>query len=289
MKSGKLYIKYLRGIFIMANKFNPPLTLNEVNQCFDNITVTDVINPGGQGAVFKAKDNQRKLFLKIYYSYLTIRAEREVEKLKKLSNEYFIKLFDYGYVELREDKCFYSLTEFIDGKSLRKIINKRTLNDVGMKDLIVVMGKAIDELWSFDIVHRDIKPENIMKTEDDDYKLIDLGIAKHRDLKTITQSGAIVGTLPYMSPEQIKGRKNLTLRSDLFALGIVLYEAYTGKHPFIHNPFAIGKIDPVPIESINPEVDKTIVEVINKLLKPKAIERPVSGEEIINYLFGGKE
>lgn len=92
-----------------------------------------------------------------------------------------------------------------------------------------------------------------------------------------------------MSPEQIKGRKNLTLRSDLFALGIVLYEAYTMKHPFIHNPYAIGEIDPAPIESINPKADKTIVEVINKLLEPKAIERPVSGEEIINYLIGGEE
>jgi len=283
-----LYIKYLRGIFIMASKFNPPLTLDEVDQYFDNLTITDVIIPGGQGAVFKAKDNQKKLFLKIYYSHLTIRAEREVEKLKKLSNEYFIQLYDYGYVELREDECFYSLTEFIDGESLRKIINKRALNDEEMKELIVVMGKAIDQLWSFDIVHRDIKPENIMKTEDD-YKLIDLGIAKHRDLKTITQSGAIVGTLPYMSPEQINGRKNLTLRSDLFALGIVLYEVYTGKHPFIHNPYTIGKIDPAPIESINPKADKKIVEVINKLLKPKAIERPVSGEEIINYLIGGEE
>lgn len=106
---------------------------------------------------------------------------------------------------------------------------------------------------------------------EDDFILIDLGIAKHHDLSTITKTGMAVGTPVYMSPEQLAARKNITLKSDLFSLGIVLYEAYTGQHPYGFEYTMIGRINPTPIKSARLNYDNKIANIINYLLKTRSI------------------
>lgn len=176
------------------------LTLDEVDDLFENYSVINSLESGAQGFVFKVKKEEEVLFLKIYKPDMKIRAEREVEKLKELNSPYFVDLIDSGNIQRGDKDYYYAVTDFISGENLKNVIEVRELEDSEMRKLIISMCKAIDQLWEHDIVHRDIKPANIMKREDD-FILIDLGIAKHHDLSTITKTGMAVGTPVYMSPE----------------------------------------------------------------------------------------
>lgn len=260
------------------------LTLDKVDNLFDDYSVVESLESGAQGFVYKVEKEEKELFLKIYKADMTIRAEREVEKLKKLESPYFVDLIDSGIIRIKNKDYYYAITEFISGENLKNVLDIRPLDDSEIKKLIISMCRAIDLLWEYDIVHRDIKPANIMKTETD-FILIDLGIAKHHDLSTITKTGMAVGTPVYMSPEQLAARKNITLKSDLFSLGIVLYEAYTGKHPYGFNYTLIGRITPTPIRSARLIYNEKIVNIINYLLKKRPIDRPFSGREVIEYLM----
>jgi len=262
------------------------LTLDEVDDLFEDYSVVDSLESGAQGFVFKVKREEEELFLKIYKPDMKIRAEREVEKLKELDSPYFVDLIGSGNIQIGDKDYYYAVTDFISGENLKNVIKGRKLEDFEMRKLIISMCRAIDQLWEHDIVHRDIKPANIMKREDD-FILIDLGIAKHHDLSTITKTGMAVGTPVYMSPEQLAARKNITLKSDLFSLGIVLYEAYTGQHPYGFNYTMIGRINPTPIKSARLNYDNKIANIINYLLKTRPIDRPFSGKEVIEYLMEG--
>ncbi|TDS25642.1 serine/threonine protein kinase [Halanaerobium congolense] len=262
------------------------LTLDEVDDLFEDYSVVDSLESGAQGFVFKVKREEEELFLKIYKPDMKIRAEREVEKLKELDSPYFVDLIDSGNIQIGDKDYYYAVTDFISGENLKNVIKVRKLEDFEMRKLIISMCRAIDQLWENDIVHRDIKPANIMKREDD-FILIDLGIAKHHDLSTITKTGMALGTPVYMSPEQLAARKNITLKSDLFSLGIVLYEAYTGQHPYGFEYTMIGRISPTPIKSARLNYDNKIANIINYLLKTRPIDRPFSGKEVIEYLMEG--
>jgi len=262
------------------------LTLDEVDDLFEDYSVVDSLESGAQGFVFKVKREEEELFLKIYKPDMKIRAEREVEKLKELDSPYFVDLIDSGNIQIGDKDYYYAVTDFISGENLKNVIKVRKLEDFEMRKLIISMCRAIDQLWEHDIVHRDIKPANIMKREDD-FILIDLGIAKHHDLSTITKTGMALGTPVYMSPEQLAARKNITLKSDLFSLGIVLYEAYTGQHPYGFEYTMIGRISPTPIKSARLNYDNKIANIINYLLKTRPIDRPFSGKEVIEYLMEG--
>jgi serine/threonine-protein kinase len=262
------------------------LTLDEVDDLFEDYSVVDSLESGAQGFVFKVKREEKELFLKIYKPDMKIRAEREVEKLKELDSPYFVDLIDSGNIQIGDKDYYYAVTDFISGENLKNVIKVRKLEDFEMRKLIISMCRAIDQLWENDIVHRDIKPANIMKREDD-FILIDLGIAKHHDLSTITKTGMALGTPVYMSPEQLAARKNITLKSDLFSLGIVLYEAYTGQHPYGFEYTMIGRISPTPIKSARLNYDNKIANIINYLLKTRPIDRPFSGKEVIEYLMEG--
>jgi len=145
------------------------------------------------------------------------------------------------------------------------------------------ISQAIDELWNLRIVHRDIKPGNILVGELNTVYLIDLGVAKHLDKETVTTEGYTLGTPGYMSPEQAIGRKGLTLKSDMFSLGIVLYEALTGLHPFNNNQYLIGRINPRRLGDIK-KVRPELIEVIENMLALHPTERPSSGISIRNRL-----
>lgn len=117
------------------------------------------------------------------------------------------------------------------------------------------------------------------------FTVIDLGVAKHLDEKTITMFGTTPGTPGYMAPEQTRGRKNLTLRVDLFALGVVGYEALTGVHPFGYNQLLIGRIAPAKpgtLAKVSPDMEALIMQ----MLQPNPLYRPESGAQIITRLGG---
>jgi serine/threonine-protein kinase len=136
------------------------------------------------------------------------------------------------------------------------------------------VSRGIEAMWAKKVVHRDIKPGNVMQGKSGGFKIIDLGVAKHLDEKTITAFGTWCGTWGYMSPEQAIGRGGLTFRSDLFALGILAYEVSSGLHPYNRDQQVIMTVQmPPPLSSVA-KVSPEVESLVGRLLQPNAMLRP---------------
>jgi serine/threonine-protein kinase len=195
------------------------------------------LGSGAMGAVYRATYTKtgQKVAVKIITPGLgasgqaIARFEREVSVLKQLKHPNIVRLLANG---LQKNPPFYVM-EYIDGESLDRVLARRgryTWEEVLEfgKQLCAALKHAHDQ----GIIHRDLKPSNLMLTANGIIKLTDFGIAKDLDVTQLTQANCTVGTAAYMSPEQCKGERNLTHKSDLYSLGILFYELVTGKKPF---------------------------------------------------------
>src|SRR5947209_7975910 len=158
------------------------------------------------------------------------RFEREAAILKQLKHPNIVRLFGSG----RSHKTVYYAMEYIEGESMDHVMERRgryTWEEV------VTLGQqlcqALQHAHEQGIVHRDLKPSNLMMCRDGTLKLTDFGIAKDLDVTQLTSANCTVGTASYMSPEQCRGERDLTYKSDLYSLGCVLYELLTGRKPFL--------------------------------------------------------
>lgn len=272
----------------MANPFEPLLTTDEVDCSFDQYRIIDVLGGGGQGSVFRGIDlrNDKEVAVKLYSpNQLIKRAELEVSKLEKVDSPNLANVVEHGYIRLRETNCYFVTTRYLEGSDLKEVLDKRNLTPEETRKLLIDMLSAIDDLWRLRVVHSDLKPANILHLSTGDFILIDLGFAKHLDNETITMGQVIYGTWGYIAPEQLRGRRNLTLRADMFALGVLAYEALTGIHPYHRNQDLIfhGKLQVTPIKNLI-EIDETLSKSIHWLMESNPLKRPVSGKKIIDIL-----
>ncbi len=190
---------------------------------------------GAIGAVFLARYKTGQLVaLKFIGAGVTNpkafdRFEREAEILKQLKHPNIVRLFGHG----KHQKLPYYAMEYIEGQTLAEVLQRR--GKLPWEE-VVALGKqlcaALQYAHELGIVHRDLKPSNLMVQPDGTLKLTDFGIAKDLDSTQLTSEQCTVGTASYMSPEQCKGDRSLTHRSDLYSLGVVLYEMLTGHKPF---------------------------------------------------------
>ena len=194
----------------------------------------DVLGEGGMGTVYRAHDPtlDRPAAVKV------IRAKslspegkerflREARACSRINHPNIITVYAAG----EEDGAPYMAMELIDGDTLRAIIDKGPIDWRTATRWVVQLLDALQRLHAENIVHRDLKPENIMVTREGVIKLMDFGLAHLTSETAITQEGTTLGTVPYMSPEQVLGRK-LDARSDLFSLATIFHEMLTGMHPF---------------------------------------------------------
>jgi eukaryotic-like serine/threonine-protein kinase len=189
---------------------------------------------GGQGLVFEGKVHGRKAAIKLYFpGQVQLRIQREVDALGQLSSPSIVRLLWSGHLDTVEHgKISVVATDFVDGVSLSEHISRTgPLDDDALGELILDVARAIREFWMFRIVHRDIKPDNIMLKTEGGACVIDLGLARHLNQASLTALGASWGTLGYLSPEQCNGQRQLTCKSDIFALGVTCIEAGVGGHP----------------------------------------------------------
>jgi serine/threonine protein kinase len=269
-----------------------------------NCQIIEKINEGGTAFIYKAHNIPFDLdrVVKILKPSLMdeedffIRFRQEAQLTARLDHPNILRVFDTGEV----NGYFYMEMEYIAGQTLREYMI--TNPKIGERDILSIglqVTKALQYAHNVEIsgpsgevihgiLHRDIKPENIMITPGKLVKLMDFGAAKPLNITSNTMQGMIVGTFHYMSPEQLAGGK-LDVRSDFFSLGIVMYELFTNKKPFIGENLTglIQKINEckyVKIKKIRPSISALTEELIDKLLSKNPDHRPSSEKEILEDL-----
>jgi serine/threonine-protein kinase len=209
----------------------------------DRFVVERLIGTGGMGAVYLARDEKlgEPVALKVIRNMQTVdphvfdRFKREVTMARRISHPNVVRLHDLG----ESEQILFISMEYVQGESLRDVM-KRTgaLPPEGVRSTVAQICDGLEAAHIAGVVHRDLKPENILLAAEGRVKIIDFGIAKMSDLEGMTATRFILGTPRYMAPEQIRGR-TVDARADLYALGIVTYEALAGSPPF-DGPSAIA-------------------------------------------------
>lgn len=218
--------------------FDPPIA--NVQQAFPNLTGVVRLGAGGQKIVYTAAHPQHaKVALKIVRPHSareTERTLREVQAAQRLSGPHFAKVHETAVCKVAGEDCIVIYEEFIDGEPLRDCIGRGPVPLLRVRDVSQLLLQALEQVEKAKLVHRDIKPENVILETSGRVILIDFGIARHLDQKSITSTYDFLGpmTLGYCSPEQITNQKrSISIRTDFFALGVVMYEMCTGENPFL--------------------------------------------------------
>ena len=255
--------------------------------------ITEEIAQGGMSVVYKALDLNLNRYDAIKVLNEEFASDKEIlERFKQeanavafLSHPNIVNIYNVG----SEGNIHYIVMEYVKGRTLKEIINlKGHLSNEETLNYSYQMARALESAHNSNIIHRDIKPQNIIITKDGLVKVTDFGIAKHSDSATITNSGKIIGSAHYFSPEQARG--NMTdRRSDIYSLGITMYEMVTGSVPFdAESPITIALKHmqenlPSP-RKLNPKVSEGLEKVIMRATEKNPIERYQKIEDMMSDL-----
>ena len=265
--------------------------------------LTEKLGEGGMGIVWRAFDTRldRDVAIKFLHSSVLhdpdrlARFEREAKAVAALNHPNIVTIYS---VE-EADGCRFFTMELVRGKTLSALIPRDGLPLDRVLEVAVPLADALGAAHAAGITHRDLKPSNIMVGDDGRVKILDFGLAKFRraaspsitsglPTRTVSQAGSVSGTVPYMSPEQLRGRP-LDPRSDIFSLGVVLYEMATGRRPFDGDTPAdlvasILKDAPGPITDINPGYPHHFARIVNHCLEKEPERRPQSAADLRDEL-----
>jgi eukaryotic-like serine/threonine-protein kinase len=260
----------------------------------DNYEIERLVARSGMASIYRAKDTRSGLpvALKIPHPeaeadpLLFDRFRREEEIGKKLDHPAVMKVY-----ENEEKRRIYMVLEWVDGRLLRQIlIEQKKLPVERAVRMTLSILDALEYIHSHGVVHRDLKPENIMVGEGDTIKLIDFGIAMKEDARrlTFTEMSPTLGTPDYISPEQVKGKRG-DPRSDIYSMGVILYEMLTGKLPF-SGPSPLAAMNdrllnhPVPPRVADPSVSPQLQEIIYRALARDPKNRYATAREFLHDL-----
>ncbi|MFC1854228.1 serine/threonine protein kinase, partial [candidate division CSSED10-310 bacterium] len=250
--------------------------------------IVEIIGEGGMGTVYKALDTiiRRHVAIKMMtetrFDQETSRKRffREAQAIGQLQHPNIIMIHDAGEYK----RMPYLVVEFLDGDDLGALLRNNSLPPT--KDLYAILidiCSALEYSHQQGIIHRDIKPANIFYLKSGTAKLVDFGISKMSDT-LYTRTGTLLGTIHYMSPEQIEG-KDVDYRTDIFSLGVVMYEMFCRKRPFEGNTYSeiLTKIllsEPQPFEPLDGSISPVLSSIINKSLEKKNENRYQSASEL---------
>jgi tetratricopeptide (TPR) repeat protein/predicted Ser/Thr protein kinase len=252
-----------------------------------------LLGQGGMGAVYKARDTEldRMVALKIIRPELTTNPEilkrfkQELILARQVTHRNVIRIFDLG----QADGFKFITMEYLEGRDLRAVIREKgKLPPEEAARIILQICRALEAAHSEGVIHRDLKPQNIMLDANGRAYVMDFGIARSAYLPGMTQTGALVGTPEYMSPEQAKGEK-LDERSDLFSLGTILYELVIGQSPYYSDtPLATlwKRIQEKakPLDEVDPTIPKPLSDIVAKALEIEPENRFASASQFAQHL-----
>ncbi|UCF36057.1 MAG: protein kinase [Acidobacteriota bacterium] len=272
-----------------------------VGQIVAQYRIEQKLGAGGMGEVYLAEDTRldRKVALKVLPPDLQqdpvarMRFLREAKSAAALDHPFICKIFE----TVQEEGLDLIVMEFVEGETLEERFRQGPLEIEEALPIAIEVAEALEKAHDRGIVHRDLKPANIMLTREGHAKVMDFGLAKRldtgnagteADLTELTREGTTLGTISYMSPEQLRGEP-VDGRSDIFSLGIILYEMFSGNHPFrrpsqMETVGAILHRTPIVVSSLNSDVPEEVSQLIETCLFKDVEQRFQSMRELRNGL-----
>jgi serine/threonine protein kinase/beta-lactam-binding protein with PASTA domain len=257
--------------------------------------ILEQLGGGGMAIVYKGRDTllNRLVTIKVLRPEFTSdedfvqRFRREAQAVARLSHPNIVSIYDVGW----EEQIHYLVMEYVEGDNLKNLIRSQGTIPPGQAvEFALQISDALQHAHENDIVHRDVKPQNILITREGRAKLTDFGIAKEATTATLTQTDTVVGSVHYISPEQAKG-ETAEPASDIYSLGIVMYEMVTGKLPFQgETPIAVAlkQIQDIPERptSINPALPQRLENIILRAMAKKPVDRYENARQLSIELGG---
>ena len=288
------------GLSEIFTEYDAAVNQSQQTQQFGRYQIVKELGRGGMGVVYEAVDPKlkRNVALKIIGQTIMddrsrIRFEREASLMARLDHTNIVKIFDIG----EEHGRYFFTMELLSGPNLGKLL-ETNLPLPQLVPLLLHATRAVHYAHQQGIIHRDLKPANIMVINETMPKVMDFGLAKEVQGagQQLSQSHEIVGTPEYMSPEQVGGNtKEIDAQSDVYALGIILYQMLTGKTPFASsNPmnmlYRIAYVEPTPPSRIYPKISKELEAICLKAIEKEKNQRYLTAaqlaDDLQNYLDG---
>jgi serine/threonine protein kinase/tetratricopeptide (TPR) repeat protein len=259
----------------------------------DRFEILQLLGQGGMGAVYKGRDLELERFVALKlirpdlasHPEILRRFKQELILAREVTHRNVIRIFDLGQAQ----GIKFITMEYVEGRDLRGLIHEKTkFTTEEAVPIVLQICAALDAAHNAGVVHRDLKPQNVMVDKDGRVYVMDFGIARSLETPGMTQTGALMGTPEYMSPEQAKGEK-VDARSDLFALGIIIYEMLTGISPFKADTamammFKRTQERATSLAQLNLGIPPIVSDIVAKTLEIKPDERYQTARAVINDL-----
>ena len=252
--------------------------------------ILQILGEGGMGAVYKARDRElnRMVALKVIrpdlagHQAIIDRFKQELLLATQVTHKNVIRIYDLS----EADGMKFITMEYVEGEDLRGLMQQKgKLTPDEAVEIMQQTCRALEAAHSAGIIHRDLKPQNIMRDKTGRILVMDFGLARTLEGDGMTQTGALVGTMDYMSPEQALG-KDLDQRSDVFALGLIFYELLTGKMPYKADSVVASLLKrtqerAAPVSSHDASIPKPLSNIVGKCMEPDLKLRYQSSAEIL--------
>jgi serine/threonine protein kinase len=254
--------------------------------------IEEVVGRGGMGIVYKAEDTRLKRHVALKFLPPELIQDEEAKERFILEAQTAAALAHPNICTIHEineqDGESFIAMEYVEGQNLKAKIEKGLLATEEALDIAIQVAQGLDEAHKKGIIHRDIKSANIMITQKGQAKIMDFGLAKIKGTTLLTREGTTLGTVAYMSPEQARGEK-VNHRTDIWSLGVVLYEMVSGEFPFKGDReasilYSVVHEEPRPLKGIKRDLPAELQQIINRALKKKPESRYASAEEMLKDL-----
>jgi len=266
-----------------------------IGKTISHYKIIEKLGSGGMGVVYKAQDTKLDRFVALKFLPPHLGQDEENKKrfiyeakaASALDHPNICTIYE---IDETEDGRMFIAMACYEGASLKDRIEGGALGIDATLDIAIQIAQGLAKAHSKEIIHRDIKPANVLITEDGTVKIVDFGLAKLAGRTMLTKEGTTLGTIAYMSPEQTQGTE-VDHRTDIWALGVVLYEMLTGDHPFKGDyeqavMYSIMNEDPEPLRKVNPAVPPELEQIVNRSLQKKPESRYSPAAEMLKDLQG---